>query len=204
MTKRIAAKHKIDRRLGVNLWGRPKSPFSTRNYGPGQHGKQQSRLSDYGIQLRAKQKLKGYYGNINERQFRNLYNEAIRLRGDTSENMIGLLETRLDAVVYRLKFAATVFSSRQLVNHGHVFVNGKRVDIPSYRVKEGDKISLSERMQRNSNVIAATELQERSVPEYIEADHKGMKGTFIRIPKISDVPYPVHMEPNLVVEFYSR
>lgn len=204
MTKRVAAKYKIDRRLGVNLWGRAKSPFATRNYGPGQHGKQTSRLSDYGIQLRAKQKLKGYYGNINERQFRNLYNEAIRLRGDTSENMIGLLERRLDAVVYRLKFAPTVFASRQLVNHGHVLVNGKRVDIPSYRVKDGDEISLSEKMRQNATVIASTELAERAVPEYIEANHKSMTGVFIRVPKISDVPYPVHMEPNLVVEFYSR
>ncbi|MDR1597493.1 MAG: 30S ribosomal protein S4 [Holosporales bacterium] len=204
MTKRISAKYKIDRRLGVNLWGRPKSPFSVRNYGPGQHGKQHSRLSDYGIQLRAKQMLKGYYGNINERQFRNIYKEAIRSRGDTSENMIGLLERRLDAVVYRLKFAATVFASRQLVNHGHILVNGKRVDIPSYRVKDGDEISVSEKMRTNANVIAATELQERVVPEYVAADHKNMTGTFLRVPKLSDVPYPVHMEPNLVVEFYSR
>ncbi|MDR1907570.1 MAG: 30S ribosomal protein S4 [Holosporales bacterium] len=204
MTKRVAAKYKIDRRLGVNLWGRTKSPYSVRNYGPGQHGKQHSRLSDYGIQLHAKQMLKGYYGNINERQFRNLYKEAIRLHGDTSENMVGLLERRLDAVVYRLKFAATVFASRQLVNHGHILVNGKRVNIPSYRVKSGDEISVSEKMRTNANVLIATELAERAVPEYIEADHKNMKGTFLRVPNLSDIPYPVHMEPNLVVEFYSR
>jgi small subunit ribosomal protein S4 len=148
--------------------------------------------------------LKGYYGNINERQFRNLYKEAIRLHGDTSENMVGLLERRLDAVVYRLKFAATVFASRQLVNHGHILVNGKRVNIPSYRVKSGDEISVSEKMRTNANVLIATELAERAVPEYIEADHKNMKGTFLRVPNLSDIPYPVHMEPNLVVEFYSR
>lgn len=204
MAKRVATKYKIDRRLGVNLWGRAKSPFNTRNYGPGQHGKQRSKLSDYGVQLRAKQMLRGYYGNIGEKQFRKIYQEAIRLRGDTSENMIELLERRLDAVVYRLKFASTVFASRQIVNHGHVRVNGRRVDIPSYRVKDGDEISISEKMKTNANLVAATELSERNVPEYIEADHKDMKGRFIRGPKLSDVPYPVRMEPNLVVEFYSR
>lgn len=204
MAKRVATKYKIDRRLGVNLWGRAKSPFNTRNYGPGQHGKQRSKLSDYGVQLRAKQMLRGYYGNIGEKQFRKIYQEAIRLRGDTSENMIELLERRLDAVVYRLKFASTVFASRQIINHGHVRVNGRRVDIPSYRVKDGDEISISEKMKTNANLVAATELSERNVPEYIEADHKDMKGRFIRGPKLSDVPYPVRMEPNLVVEFYSR
>ncbi len=204
MAKRVATKYKIDRRLGVNLWGRAKSPFNTRNYGPGQHGKQRSKLSDYGVQLRAKQMLRGYYGNIGEKQFRKIYQEAIRLRGDTSENMIELLERRLDAVVYRLKFASTVFASRQIINHGHVRVNGKRVDIPSYRVKDGDEISISEKMKTNANLVAATELSERDIPEYIEADHKDMKGRFIRGPKLSDVPYPVRMEPNLVVEFYSR
>lgn len=204
MTKRITTKYKIDRRLGVNLWGRSKSPYNVRNYGPGQHGKQRSKLSDYGVQLHAKQMLRGYYGNIGEKQFRKVYQEAIRLRGDTSENMVELLERRLDAVVYRLKFAPTVFASRQMVNHGHILVNGKKVDIPSYRLKDGDEISVTEKMKDNVNLITAIELAERDVPEYIEVDHKGMKGKFIRGPKLSDVPYPVHMEPNLVVEFYSR
>lgn len=204
MTKRINAKYKIDRRLGVNLWGRPKSPFNTRTYGPGQHGQQRSKPSDYGLQLRAKQKLKGYYGNISERQFRRLYQEAIRLRGDTSENLVQLLERRLDAVVYRMKFVATVFASRQMVNHGHVAVNGKRVNIPSYQVKEGDEISLIGSIKENVNVLTATQSNERDVPEYMEIDHKDMKGRFIRFPKFAEVPYPVQMEPNLVVEFYSR
>lgn len=204
MTKRITTKYKIDRRLGVNLWGRAKSPFNTRNYGPGQHGKQPSKLSDYGVQLRAKQKLKGYYGNLTEKQFHRIYQEAIRLRGDTSEHMIELLERRLDAVIYRMKFVATVFASRQFVNHGHVLVNGKKVDIPSYKVKDGDVITISEKMKLNENVANAVSLQERAVPEYMEVDHKEMRGTFIRGPKFADVPYPVHMEPNLVVEFYSR
>jgi small subunit ribosomal protein S4 len=204
MTKRITAKYKIDRRLGVNLWGRPKSSFNVKNYGPGQHGKQRGKLSDYGVQLRAKQMLKGYYGNVSEKQFRHIYQKALRLRGDTSENMIGLLERRLDAVVYRLKFAATVFASRQLVNHGHVFVNGKRVNIPSYNVKEGDEISLSAKMKENTAVLAAIELSERSVPEYMENNTKDKTGRFLRVPKLSDVPYPARMEPNLVVEFYSR
>lgn len=204
MSKRIAAKHKIDRRLGVNLWGRAKSPFNSRNYGPGQHGQQRSKPSDYGLQLRAKQKLKGYYGNIGERQFRKIYDEAVRQKGDTSENMIGLLERRLDAVIYRMKFAATVFAARQVVNHRHVLVNGKRVNIPSYRLKAGDVIQLTDKFKDNVNVLAAAQLNERDVPDYIAVDHKEMKGSLNSVPKFSDVPYPVHMEPNLVVEFYSR
>lgn len=204
MTKRINAKYKIDRRLGVNLWGRPKSPINARTYGPGQHGQQRSKPSDYGLQLRAKQKLKGYYGNISERQFRRIYQEAIRRRGDTSENLVELLERRLDAVIYRMKFAATVFASRQLINHGHVAVNGKRVDIPSCLLKDGDEVSLIGDIKENVNVLAATQLTERDVPEYITVDHKAMKGQFIRGPKFGEVPYPVQMEPNLVIEFYSR
>jgi small subunit ribosomal protein S4 len=204
MTKRIAAKHKIDRRLGVNLWGRAKSPFNNRNYGPGQHGQQRSKPSDYGVQLRAKQKLKGYYGNISERQFRKVYQEAVRRRGDTSENMVELLERRLDAVVYRMKFVSTVFAARQMVNHGHIYVNGKRVNIPSYQVCDGDEIVLKACMKENVNVATAVQSAERDVPDYIEVDHKEMKGKFIRGPKLSDVPYPVQMEPHLVVEFYSR
>ena len=204
MTKRVTAKHKIDRRLGVNLWGRPKSPVNRRNYGPGQHGQQKSKPSDYGIQLRAKQKLKGYYGNINERQFRRLYEEAVRRRGDTSENLIELLERRLDATVYRMKFVATVFAARQFVNHGHVLVNGKRVNIPSYQLRDGDEIVVVGRMKENVNVALAMQSNERDVPDYVEANHKDFKGRFIRGPKLADVPYPVSMEPNLVVEFYSR
>ncbi len=204
MTKRHQAKHKIDRRLGVNLWGRAKSPFANRPYGPGQHGQQRSKPSDYGVQLRAKQKLKGYYGNISEKQFKHIYEEAARCKGDTSENMIGLLERRLDAVIYRMKFVPTVFAARQIVNHGHIRVNGKKVDIPSYRVKEGDEISVADSMKENTMVLAATQLSERDVPDYVEADHKTLKGKYVRTPKLMDIPYPVQMEPNLVVEFYSR
>ncbi len=204
MTKRVTAKHKIDRRLGVNLWGRPKSPVNSRSYGPGQHGQQRSKPSDYGIQLRAKQKLKGYYGSIGERQFRRIYEEAVRRRGDTSENLIELLERRLDAVIYRMKFVSTVFAARQFVNHGHVLVNGKRVNIPSYQLKDGDQIEVVSSMKENVNVVMASQSSERDVPEYMEVDHKAMKGRFIRAPKLTDVPYPVHMEPNLVIEFYSR
>lgn len=204
MTKIIAAKHKIDRRLGVNLWGRAKSPVNTRSYGPGQHGQQRGKISDYGIQLRAKQKLKGYYGSISEGQFRRIYQEAARRRGDTSENMIELLERRLDAVVYRMKFAATVFGARQLVGHGHVKVNGKRVNIGSYVLSDGDEITVTQRFAENPNTMAAMVSSERDVPDYMEVDHKKMHGKFIRGPQLADVPYPVQMEPNLVVEFYSR
>ena len=204
MTKRIESKYKIDRRLGVNLWGRAKSPVNRRTYGPGQHGQQRSKPSDYGLQLRAKQKLKGYYGNISERQFRRIYQEAIRLKGDTSENMVNLLERRLDAVVYRMKFVATVFASRQIVNHGHIAVNGKRVNIPSYQLRDGDEVSVLPSMKENSVVLIASQSNERDVPDYINVDHKTMKGSFIRGPKFAEIPYPVQMEPNLVVEFYSR
>lgn len=202
--KRESAKYKIDRRLACNLWGRAKSPYNIRQTGPGMHGANRGKPTDYGIQLRAKQKLKGYYGNIGEKQFRKYYHEALRLRGDTGQNLIGLLERRLDAVVYRAKFAPTVFSSRQFVSHGHITVNGKRVTIPSYLVKAGDVIAVAEKSKQMAIVIAATQSGERDVPEYITADHAAMKATYLRAPRLEDVPYAVHMEPNLVVEFYSR
>jgi small subunit ribosomal protein S4 len=205
MTKRISAKHKIDRRLGENIWGRPKSPFNRREYGPGQHGqRRKSKLSDYGLQLRAKQKLKGYYGSITEKQFKGIYREATRQRGDTGEKLIGLLESRLDAIVYRAKFVPTVFAARQFVNHGHVLVNGKRVNIPSYRCEAGDVIEVRERSKQLMCVLEAIQLPERDVPEYVDADHSRMIANYVRVPALSDVPYPVRMEPNLVVEFYSR
>jgi len=204
MTKRVESKYKIDRRLGVNLWGRPKSPLNLRAYGPGQHGQRRNKPSDYGLQLTAKQKLKGYYGNITERQFSRLYAEAVRRRGDTSENLVGLLESRLDAIVYRMKFVPTVFAARQFVNHGHISVNGKRVNIPSYLVKPGDVIEVRQKSKELPIVLEAVQLAERDVPEYIEVDHKAMKGTYVRVPTLLEIPYPVQMEPSLVVEYYSR
>ena len=204
MSKRISAKYKIDRRLGVNLWGRAKSPINRRDSRPGQHGARRRKVSDYGLQLIGKQKLKGYYANISEKQFRRYYKEAVRRVGDTGENLIGLLETRLDAVVYRMKFVPTMFAARQFVSHGHVLVNGKRVTISSYLVKEGDTIELRAKSREIPMVIEAAASGERDVPEYVTVDHKKMAGTFVRVPKLEDVPYPVQMEPNLVVEFYSR
>jgi small subunit ribosomal protein S4 len=204
MTKRAESKYKINRRLGVNLWGRPKSPLNRREYGPGQHGQRRKKPSDYGTQLMAKQKLKGYYGNIGERQFRRLYAEAARRKGDTGENLIELLERRLDAVIYRMKLVATPFAARQLVNHGHVLVNGKRVNISSSMVKDGDVIELRNKAKQFALVLEAAQSTERDVPDYVEIDHQAMKGKFVRGPKLADVPYPVQMEPNLVVEFYSR
>lgn len=201
--KRISAKHKIDRRLRVNLWGRAKSPYNKRDYRPGQHGPTgRHKLSDYGIQLFAKQKLKGYYGNIGEKRFRRYYDEAVRLKGDTGQNLIGLLERRLDAVIYRMKFVPTVFAARQFVSHGHILVNGKKVDIPSYQINEGDVIEVREKSRELPLVLIAQESAERDVPEYLEAE--GTKGTLLRTPALEDVPYPVQMEPNLVIEFYSR
>jgi small subunit ribosomal protein S4 len=205
MTKRHEAKYKIDRRMGQNVWGRPKSPINHREYGPGQHGqRRKGKLSDYGVQLRAKQKLRGYYGNISERQFRGIYTEARRSKGDTGAHMVGLLERRLDAMVYRAKFVPTVFAARQLVSHGHIAVNGKRVTIPSYRVKVGDAIEVREKAKQLALVIEATGLAERDVPDYIEVDHSKLTAKLTRVPTLTEVPYPVQMEPHLVVEYYSR
>jgi small subunit ribosomal protein S4 len=205
MSKRTGAKHKIDRRMGENIWGRPKSPVNKREYGPGQHGqRRKQKLSDFGTQLKAKQKLKGYYANISERQFRKIYEEAARLRGDTSEKLIGLLESRLDAIVYRAKFVQTPFAARQFVNHGHIRVNGKKVNIASYRCKVGDLVEVREKSKQLGSVLESIQLAERDVPDYIEADHTKMTARYLRQPALSDVPYPVVMEPSQVVEFYSR
>ena len=205
MTKRTSAKHKIDRRMGENIWGRPKSPVNKREYGPGQHGqRRKNKLSDFGTQLRAKQKLKGYYGDLTEKQFRKIYSDAEKTRGDTGEALIGLLERRLDAVVYRAKLVPTVFAARQFVNHGHVMVNGSRVNIASYRVKEGDVIEVRQKSKQMAAILEATQLAERDVPDYIEADHAKLIVKFIRTPALGDVPYPVKMEPNLVVEYYAK
>ena len=205
MSKRHSAKYKLDRAMGENLWGRPKSPVNQRAYGPGQHGqRRKSKVSDFGLQLKAKQKLKGYYGNITEKQFRRTYDEASRRKGNTSENLIGLLESRLDAVVYRAKFVPTVWAARQFVNHGHVNVNGKRTNIGSYRCKAGDVIEVREKSKQLVSVLESVQLAERDVPDYIEADHKKMTAKLVRVPALADVPYPVTMEPHLVVEFYSR
>jgi small subunit ribosomal protein S4 len=205
MSKRLSAKHKLDRRMGENIWGRPKSPVNRREYGPGQHGqRRKGKLSDFGVQLRAKQKLRGYYANITERQFRNIYKEASRQRGDTGALLIGLLERRLDAVVYRAKFVPTVFSSRQLISHGHVKVNGKRVTVPSYRLDVGDVVELKDKAKDLVIVIEAAQSTEREVPDYIEVDESKKSAKLTRVPGLTEVPYPVQMEPHLVVEYYSR
>ena len=204
MSKRHSAKYKIDRRMGENIWGRPKSPVNQRSYGPGQHGqRRKSKVSDFGLQLKAKQKLKGYYGNLTEKQFSRTYEEAARRKGNTSENLISLLESRLDAVVYRSKFVPTVFAARQFVNHGHVQVNGKRVNIASYRVKAGDVITVRERSRNMALVLEALQSSERDTPDYLQVDTAKLAATFVRAPELAEVPYPVKMEPNLVVEFYA-
>ena len=204
MSKRHSAKYKIDRRMGENIWGRPKSPINSRSYGPGQHGqRRKSKVSDFGLQLRAKQKLKGYYGNLTEKQFAGTYQDAARKRGNTAEILIALLESRLDAIVYRAKFVPTPFAARQFVNHGHVMVNGKRVNIPSYRVKVGDVVQVRERSRNMALVLEALQLVERDTPDYVEVDAKAMTAKYLRMPELAEVPYPVKMEPNLVVEFYA-
>ena len=202
--KRHSSKHKIDRRLGVNLWGRAKSPLNARSYAPGQHGQRRKKPTDFGIQLMAKQKLKGYYGNIGEKQFKKYYNEAVRRKGDTGQNLVGILECRLDAVLYRAKLVPTVFSARQTINHGHVLLNGKRCNIASVLLKPGDEITLKEKAKTIPAVLDAIASVERDVPEYVEADHNKFSAKFVRVPSLDEVPYPVQMEPNLVVEYYSR
>ena len=205
MTKRVAQKHKIDRRLSVNLWGRPKSPFNLRKYRPGQHGqKHTGKLSDYGVQLNAKQKLKGYYGNLNERQFRNCYKEAIRQKGDSGENLIAILERRLDTIVYRSKFVPTVFAARQFINHGHVKVNGKRVNIASCLLKEGDVVEVKDKSKEMALVVESMKSKERDIPGYITVDEKKCSSTFVRTPQFAEVPYATQMDPKLVIEYYSR
>jgi small subunit ribosomal protein S4 len=205
MSKRHQAKYKIDRRMGQNIWGRPKSPVNKREYGPGQHGqRRKGKLSDFGVQLRAKQKLKGYYANMSERQFRGIYEEARRVKGDTGATMIGLLERRLDTVIYRAKFVPTVFAARQFISHGHITVNGRRVTVSSFRVKLTDVVEVKEKSRQLALVLEATQLSERDVPDYIEVDHSKMSAKMARVPAFSDVPYAVQMEPHLVVEFYSR
>ena len=204
MSKRANAKYKLDRRMGENIWGRPKSPVNKREYGPGQHGqRRKGKVSDFGIQLRAKQKLKGYYGDVTEKQFRACYIEASRMKGDTGQNLIGLLEQRLDMIVYRAKFAPTVWAARQLVSHGHIRVNGVKCNVASRRVFPGQEITLGSKAQEMALVMEAQGLAEREIPEYVAPDGTA-KITFTRVPTLDEVPYPVKMEPNLVVEFYSR
>ena len=202
--KRHAAKHKINSRLGVNLWGRPKSPVNAREYGPGQHGQRRKKPTDFGVQLMAKQKLKGYYGNIGEKQFKKYYLEAVRRRGDTGQNLIGILECRLDAVLYRAKLVPTVFAARQIINHGHVMLSGKRCNIASVMLKPGDVVSLKDKAMNIPAVLDAIASVERDVPEYIDVDHNKFTAKFVRVPSLDEVPYPVQMEPNLVIEYYSR
>jgi len=204
MSKRSSAKYKLDRRMGENVFGRPKSPVNRREYGPGQHGqRRKSKVSDFGIQLRAKQKLKGYYGDVTEKQFKRAYTEAAKMKGDTGQNLIGLLERRLDAVIYRAKFAPTIWAARQLVNHGHIRVNGKKLNIASAKVNVGDVVELGPKAQEMALVLEAQGLPERDIPEYVVPDGN-TKVVFNRVPTLDEVPYPVRMEPNLVVEFYSR
>ena len=204
MSKRRTSKYKLDRRLGVNLWGRAKSPIDRREYGPGEHGQRRRKISDFGAQLLAKQRLKGHYGEISEKQFRRIYAEAVRRRGDTVENLVGLLERRLDMVVYRMNFAPTIFAARQIVNHGHIHVNGVRVTVPSYRVSDGDTVEVRAKSKQHPLIMDAAQNPERDVPDYFEVDLDKLRGSMLRQPLFGDIPYPVQMEPNLVIEYYSR
>ena len=205
MTRILKSKYKVDRRLRCNLWGRPKSPFNRRDYPPGLNGQnRRKKPSDFAIQLMAKQKLKCHYGYITEKQFRNLFFKASKIKGNTSENLIELLERRLDATVYRMKFTTTIFAARQFVSHGHILVNGQKVTIASYSLKDGDIVAVKEKSREIPIVLEAISSTERDVPEYLSVDYDKMKGKFVKGPKLDEIPYPVMMEPNLVIEYYSR
>jgi len=203
MTKRHEAKYKIDRRMGQNVWGRPKSPINHREYGPGQHGqRRKGKLSDYGVQLRAKQKLRGYYGNVSERQFRSIYAEARRLKGDTGAHMIGLLERRLDAMIYRAKFVPTVFAARQFVSHGHISVNGRRGPVPSYRLRLNDVVEVREKSRSMIVVRHNIDTIDRSVPPWLEKSGEGLVATVRDLPLREHIAVPVR--ESLIVELYSK
>lgn len=204
MSKRLRSKYKVNRRLGVNLWGRAKSPVGSNNAAPGQHGSRHKKPTNFGLQLRAKQQIRAYYGNVGEKQFRRLYQEAVRRRGSSDDNLLWLLESRLDAAVYRMKFAITVFASRQFINHGHILVNGRKVNLPSYQLREGDQIEVRPSSKQLAIVLAAGESKERDIPHYLDVDTKEAKGKFASAPAVSEVPYPVIMEPKLALEYYSR
>ncbi|MDD2840283.1 MAG: 30S ribosomal protein S4 [Rickettsiales bacterium] len=203
MTKRINAKKKISRSLGVNLWGRANDTFVKRNYRPGQHGTAPKRDTNHSIHLRAKQKVRKYY-DIKESQFRTIFDNAKRLKGNTEEIFAGLLESRLASIVYRANFAPTVYAARQLVNHKHILVNGKPINIASYQVKVGDVISLSEGAKKITLINEALEHMERDIPTYLELNANEKTVKFLNKPAFSDIPYPFDAEFNMIVEFYSR
>lgn len=204
MTKRKQSRHRDSRRLGVNLWG-GKSSVEKRNYPPGMHGtKGYGRSTDYGVQMKAKQQLKKYYGDVTEKQFHGIYKKSVRLKGNTESNLIGLLESRLDAIVYRAGFVPTIFAARQFVNHYHVLVDGHPVNIPSYSVKEGSVVTVQENSRTIAMVSESVKLSEGKAPNYIEISDNGYSAKFVKQPELSEVPYPVNMQPRLVIEYYSR
>lgn len=205
MTKISKSKYKLSRRLGVSVWGDTKDPYNKKNYKPGQHGPLSVRkLSVFAKQLNAKQLLKGYYGRIKEGQFRNIFAEAARMKGDTGENLIALLESRLDAVIYRMNIASSIFAARQLVTHKHICVDGKVVNVPSFVVKPGSVIEVKDASKNLTAIEAAVSKMDRAVPDYINFEAGSKKGSFLRIPTFAEVPYPCQIDPQLVVEFYSR
>ncbi|XVN41153.1 MAG: 30S ribosomal protein S4 [Rickettsia endosymbiont of Argas persicus] len=205
MTKIVRSKYKASRRLGVSLWGDSKDAFNTRNYRPGQHGQNTMvKTSDYGLHLKAKQRIKCHYGRITEKQFRNLFGSAQKMKGNTGENFIGLLESRLDTIVYRMNIAQTIFAARQLVSHGHIKVNGHKADIASMRLKEGDVVEIKESSRQMTVIQESVSKQGQTTPDYVSFDVDSLSGKYLRVPTISDVRYPFKAEVHLVVELYSR
>lgn len=205
MTKVVKAKYKASRRLGTSIWGDDKDPFHTKNYRPGQHGPTgRVKTSDYGVHLQAKQTVKAHYGRITEKQFRNIFALANKMKGNTAENFAGLLEKRLDMVIYRMNLAPTIFAARQLVSHDNVKLNGKKVNIPGQRLKEGDKVELKDSAKQITVYMESAQKQKRTVPEYLSVDPGAMSGVFIRTPMILDIPYPFEANFGKIIEYYSH
>lgn len=190
------------RRVGQPLCGSPKCPALKRPYPPGQHGKDgRRRVSEYGKQILEKQKLKFIYG-VQERQLRRYLEMARKARGRTGERLLQLLESRLDNIVYRLGFAASLPAARQLVSHGHIEVNGKKVDIPSYIVEVGDVVAVREKSRNLDPVVQSIESRAGNVPDYLSLDAEARRGVLLRVPSKEEIPVPV--DDNLIIEFYAR
>ncbi len=199
---------RLERRLNADLGLKGerrlngKSALEKRPYAPGQHGQRRTKLSEYGMQLQEKQKAKFMYG-VSEKQFRKYFKEAARRDGNTGENLITLIETRLDNVVYRMGFATTRASARQLTSHGSILVDGKKVDIPSYCVKPGQKVEVKEKLKSNVQVARSLELTNQTgMVDWVEVDTTKVSGVFTRIPAREEVVIPV--EERLIVELYSK
>ena len=202
MARYTGPKHKLCRRLGECIWGNPRCPSINRPFAPGQHGQSRRRKrSVYGMQLLQKQKIRTHYG-LMERQMRKVFAEAKRMGGVTGSNLMMLLESRLDCVVYRLGFANTVPAARQLVTHGHIVVDGKAVNIPSFRVKPGMVVGVREKSRKVPMIANGVESPRTMMPEYLERPEKAFEGKMVSLPNSETIPFKA--DTQAVIGFYSR